>query len=400
MTIITPQVAPVYDLGTRADYLSLGVGSKKKGHQRAGTDRLGPGSFCDLPSIDEFIALGNQLAAQNGRKVKAQSYITSGSPDEYDVNNPDDLKRLGDVAYLLMKAMHPDSYVLTVVHPDGGAVHAHSVVLNHNNVTGKALRDFRVHWQVKRANDELMRELGIDVLEAKPKQPTDAWTLRRAELPEFDVQLGDAVAEAKAATLAHAAPSMDIFKSELTARGVEVSEAEHVVKSGVLTGHAKGDVAVGFTFKMRDETVPSRRLRRRKASVLSSEFTHDAIAAEIDAKTRQAATPAPVVTAPPPAPTTEPKDLDGKAQAAPESRQPAFGTSFSNLLRNRQEQPPASEPEHLPDEESPAMPEAAPKPPGASRIPVELRMTKNEARMRQLGLWEDEKAATTGRGLR
>ena len=45
MSITT--VSPVYDLGTRADYLEFGVGAKKMSHKKAGTDRLAPGFYCD-----------------------------------------------------------------------------------------------------------------------------------------------------------------------------------------------------------------------------------------------------------------------------------------------------------------------------------------------------------------
>lgn len=62
-------VCPVYNLGTRADYLKLGIGTEKKGHQAAGTDRRAPGFYCDAPSISEFIQLGNRLAEENGRQV-------------------------------------------------------------------------------------------------------------------------------------------------------------------------------------------------------------------------------------------------------------------------------------------------------------------------------------------
>ena len=80
-----------------------------------------------------------------------------------DVNDPADLQRAGDLAFLFAKTVRPDSPCLIVVHDDGdgGCVHAHIVTLNHDLETGKSPRDFRVHWQVKRANDELMREQGM-----------------------------------------------------------------------------------------------------------------------------------------------------------------------------------------------------------------------------------------------
>jgi len=178
--MIAPKVSPVYDLGARADYLSHGTGDKKRKHLSQGTDRIAPGFYCDAASIEEFIALGNRLAEQHGRKVKAQSYIVSAGSDELDKTNPRDQQCMGDYAFMLAKKMHPNSPCMVVVHDDGGVLHAHVTVLNHDEATGLALRDFRVHWQVKRANDELAREMGMQVIEPQPRKPLDAWATRRA----------------------------------------------------------------------------------------------------------------------------------------------------------------------------------------------------------------------------
>ena len=280
-----------YDIRASAEYLVLGVGTRKKRHLAAGTNRLVRGFYCDAPGIDEFVALGNDLAKQHGRKVKAQSYVLSFSPDEFDVSNPADLQRVGDAGFLLAKKMHPNSPCLVVVHADGKgrAAHAHIKVLNHDNATGKALRAFRVHWQVKQANDELMRDLGMNVLQAKPKPPADAWVTKRSDLPEFEQSLGDICAEAKGAalavTLASPTPTVEEFTAQFAlacrARGVELVVDEFKVASEKGRGSRLGAVSKGFTFKMRDEYSPKRRMRRRKASALSSEFTYDKLAAEL-----------------------------------------------------------------------------------------------------------------------
>jgi hypothetical protein len=80
------------------------------------------------------------------------------------------------------------------------------------------------------------------------------------------------------------------FAAACQARGVELVANEHEIKSDSRTGRKRGDSAIGFTFKMRDETTPRQRVRRRKASALSSEFTHDAIAATLSAGQSQLAT--------------------------------------------------------------------------------------------------------------
>lgn len=278
MSITT--VSPVYDLGTRADYLEFGVGAKKKGHKAAGTDRLAPGFYCDAPSIDQFIKMGNRLAEQNGRRVKAHSYVLSFHPDELDVNDPRDLKRAGDLAFLLAKTMRPNSPAMVVVHADGkgGCVHAHITILNHDAVTGKAPRDFRVHWQVTRANDALMQEEGMQVTTPAPAStPGSYWASKRGDLAAFDQQLGDAIEQAG---LDPSAVDIPTFTAACQARGVEVVTTQHTVKSDAYRSKRAGETATGITYKMRDQSTPGKnpRVRRRKASALSPEFTADGLA--------------------------------------------------------------------------------------------------------------------------
>jgi hypothetical protein len=182
-----------------------------------------------------------------------------------------------------------------VVHDDskGGVAHAHVTILNHDYVTGKALRDYRVHWQVRRANDELMADQGMQVLSPKPKPLASLWQRRRGELPAFEQQLGDAVTEALADASSR---DFDSFVAACLARGVEVVWQTHEVKSDARREKRQGDIAVGVTYKMRDLPVGDGkpgRLRRRKASALSSDLTHDGITAALDAKQNRSSRPVP-----------------------------------------------------------------------------------------------------------
>ncbi|CCM62037.1 relaxase/mobilization nuclease domain-containing protein [Candidatus Microthrix parvicella] len=289
------------NLGVRGDYLEFGSGAMKAGHKDAGTNRLGPGFYCDAPTIEAFIHLGNRLAEQNGRKVKAHSYLMSWPPDQLDVNDPADLQRAGDLAFLFAKKVRPNSPCLIVVHHDGagGCVHAHIVTLNHDLETGKSPRDFRVHWQVKRANDELMREQGMDVVE--PQHMTSKRSYfdeQRGDMAGFDQQLGDAIVGARADALADpSAVELVAFDAAFdiacAARGVEVVKKDFEVKSDRRRGKTKGDTAVGVTYRMFDEVTPNKkpRWRRRKASSLSPEFTTDGLADAFEKMAQQRAQP-------------------------------------------------------------------------------------------------------------
>ncbi|RKR74757.1 relaxase/mobilization nuclease domain-containing protein [Frondihabitans australicus] len=278
-------VKPDYDLKASTDYLVLGKDAKRKTHLADGTNRLVPGFYCDAPDIASFVALGDELATRHGRKIKAQSYVLSFSPQELSVDNDADLQRVGDVAFLLAKKMHPHSPCLIVVHADGKghAPHAHVKVLNHNMVTGKALTDHRMHWQVKQANDELMREVRHDVLDVQPKFAAPEWSRQRSEMTPFEVELGDRVAAARdeAGNATHAEglfepeAFMTAFEVACQQRGVRVEVSEHRIRHGGRGSRLAGDSVTGFTFAMRDESMPVPRWKRRKASSLSQDFTRD-----------------------------------------------------------------------------------------------------------------------------
>lgn len=286
-------IEQLYDLGTAAEYYELGSGSKKKVHLAAGTDRLGPGFYVDAGSIEEFVALGNHLADAKGRRVKGHRLLLSWGPDELDVDDPDDLQRGGDLAFELAKRAFPNSPCLVVVHSDaeGRNVHAHVTILNHDLVAGKAPTKNRTHAQIKKLNDELMREEGLRVIDAYearkhswPQVRQDRAARVEAGEPrrngEFELHLGDRVAAARQEALAGdlVDPHADYLEA-LKARGIDVTSTQHEVTSEHRSGSKKGDVEVGLVFRMLDEWTPTKRTRhrRRAASSLSAEFTAKAL---------------------------------------------------------------------------------------------------------------------------
>lgn len=103
-----------------------------------------------------------------GRKNQALMVIQSFSADELDPNNPATPQIVADAAYALAKEVAPNSPCDVVVHldSDGGNPHAHITIANVDLVTGKAARENGLaHWVLKKANDKIMREMGLQVLE-------------------------------------------------------------------------------------------------------------------------------------------------------------------------------------------------------------------------------------------
>lgn len=103
-----------------------------------------------------------------GRKNQALMVIQSFSADELDPNDASTPGIVADAAYALAKEVAPNSPCDVVVHLDseGGNPHAHITIANVDLATGKAARENGLqHWILKRANDKIMREMGLQVLE-------------------------------------------------------------------------------------------------------------------------------------------------------------------------------------------------------------------------------------------
>lgn len=103
-----------------------------------------------------------------GRKNQALMVIQSFSKDELDPRDPMTPMIVADAAYALAKEVAPNSPCDVAVHldSDGGNPHAHITIANVDLVTGKAARENGlVHWVLKKANDKIMRGMGLQVLE-------------------------------------------------------------------------------------------------------------------------------------------------------------------------------------------------------------------------------------------
>jgi hypothetical protein len=232
---------------------------------------------CDMASPEEFVKRAELLAETNGRKVEAQSVIQSFESTEFDPKDPADVQRVNDLGYMLAKELHPNSDCLVVTHTDGAGGHAHNhiTVINHDDVTGRALSTNKLHWQVAQVNDALMRDQGCRVVEhtGLSKDQNQVWEMRRdgAQVTDFDRDLGDRVEEA---LLDERTTDTASFRAVLEEKGVELREKAHTIKASA-DGAQPEHESVGWTYAMRDETGPKPRVRRRKASSLSEEFTHD-----------------------------------------------------------------------------------------------------------------------------
>lgn len=122
----------------------------------------------DFRSPYDAIAKIESMLKGTGRKNQALMVIQSFSSSELDPNDPSTPGIVADAAYALAKEVAPNSPCDVVVHLDseGGNPHAHVTIANVDLVTGKAARkDGLAHWVLKKANDKVMRAMGLRVLE-------------------------------------------------------------------------------------------------------------------------------------------------------------------------------------------------------------------------------------------
>lgn len=122
----------------------------------------------DFRSPYDAITKIESMLKGTGRKNQALMVIQSFSVDELDPNDPATPGIVANAAYALAKEVAPNSPCDVVVHldSDGGNPHAHVTIANVDLVTGKAARkDGLQHWILKRANDKVMRAMGLRVLE-------------------------------------------------------------------------------------------------------------------------------------------------------------------------------------------------------------------------------------------
>lgn len=155
----------------------------KEGHVRAAkvtavsAEGLRQDEWAGLDFIDEGDEL---LRPHTQRSNKCLTYIQSWSTDEYDKNNPKHVQRAHDLGVETARRLAPNSPFLVATHIDskGGCVHNHIIILNHDYLTGLAApKQAGNFYNVKRVNDDLMAEVGMDVL-----QPQGSWVkLRKAE---------------------------------------------------------------------------------------------------------------------------------------------------------------------------------------------------------------------------
>lgn len=132
----------------------------------------------DLGGPAETVAAVEGFLAGTARKNAALSLVQAFRTSELDPADPDAVRVAVETAYELMRRINPDSPAVAVAHVDsaGGYVHVHGMIVNHDLESGYAADSSRwQHWTVRRVNDTLMTERGLEVVKAAEVAAEPAW---------------------------------------------------------------------------------------------------------------------------------------------------------------------------------------------------------------------------------
>ena len=166
----------------RMSYTEFGEGKRRCEHLQNGTDRIAA-QMGDMPSRAKFIAYCNGLHSVHPNMVnEGYELRVSWALDELNPGNPDDVQRGMEHAYLLCHRLAPDSPCWVTMHVDGegGCVHAHATIANHDCRTGQVINKDDTSLfapRVQAVNDELSREWGLSVIGADKDKST--WAEKR-----------------------------------------------------------------------------------------------------------------------------------------------------------------------------------------------------------------------------
>ncbi|WP_070686472.1 relaxase/mobilization nuclease domain-containing protein [Corynebacterium sp. HMSC059E07] len=130
-----------------------------------------------------------EIARHPQRTNQAEIEIQSFHPDELSADDPFDIQLAHLAGLELARRLAPNTDVVVATHTDSksGHLHNHIIYANHDRVTGTTPRNVRNFHKVKHINDEVMKDLGLEVYapEVPPGPGGGLSVLRGKALPEI-----------------------------------------------------------------------------------------------------------------------------------------------------------------------------------------------------------------------
>lgn len=241
-----------------------------------------------------------EIARHPRRVNECEIEIQSFHPDELSADNPFDVQLAHLAGLELARRLAPNTDVVVATHTDSksGHLHNHIIYANHDRVTGTTPRNVRNFHKVKHFNDEVMRDLHLEVYEppAPPAPPRGYSRLRGAPLPvitteNWRAEMQQRVDAVLADSRVTAAPSVD--------DGLDIAQqiaGEYSVSFRVTTHKKKKGDVVATSYALVDDsgepvryaTARGSRSTERTGSRLGKEdYTLDAVKRRIADRQQQ-----------------------------------------------------------------------------------------------------------------
>lgn len=136
-----------------------------------------PVTISDMGEPWDVAANIETLMKGTTRTNGGESLVMSFPAHEMDVNNPEHQLRVGQLAYEHAKRAAPNSPAIVFVHTDskGGKLHAHVLVVNHDLETGRSNQSKMDIKRLRRVNDGLMREEGLEICSERDLAVSRSW---------------------------------------------------------------------------------------------------------------------------------------------------------------------------------------------------------------------------------
>lgn len=185
--------------------------------------------FATTGDADSFVSFANRSAVlHSNRRIVAFNVVQSWPLDEFDKNNPADVRRANELGREYARRLGAKDYSV-VTHTDGkgGCVHNHIVMVN-NSVDDKALQG--LYWQrVVAINDKLMLDNGLSTPDKSPDRQSeraihaelDGKPLKYDPVEDLKQRIRDAAAEST---------DLESFVAAMAQRDVSVNVRQYTAR--------------------------------------------------------------------------------------------------------------------------------------------------------------------------
>lgn len=291
----TTHISTIRSLSTRLAYVTVGNGVERKQHLADGTVRYlkQVSDLGDLPSVAAYAK--SVIQRFSNRRLEGYEVRVSWALDELDPTNPDDVDIAVAFGHDLCHKLFPGCPVVVTAHGDGdgGCLHVHCDVVNHDVRTDKAIRgNGRDHYHVSKVSDELAKSYGFRKVE---RHRSNAWSLQRQvfeqSVEDYEAKESGSWSRAHRDAVVRLAIGNVISEALDDEEVVDLESFERVlgerfgceIRRKEVRKH-DGTVVTGFTYAMPVEIGGRTRMRRSKASAICPEFDANHIEQTIDAR--------------------------------------------------------------------------------------------------------------------